>query len=88
MTEDIRTMRRRDEERELEMKKKLADEEFKIREESRKKFQEEHDTIVTGKHAQNGTSTAILPNPQPSPRTTQKRPHTRFLRFAFVSQSR
>ena len=33
--------------------------------------------------AQNGTSLAILPSPQPSPRTTQKRPHTRFLRFAF-----
>ena len=33
--------------------------------------------------AQNVPSTAILPSPQPSPRTTQKRPHTRFLRFAF-----
>ena len=33
--------------------------------------------------AQNNPSLAILPNPQPSPRTTQKRPHTRFLRFAF-----
>ena len=33
--------------------------------------------------AQNGTSLAILPSPQPSPRTTQNRPHTRFLRFAF-----
>ena len=33
--------------------------------------------------AQNAPSLAILPSPQPSPRTTQKRPHTRFLRFAF-----
>ena len=34
-------------------------------------------------NTQNNPSLAILPNPQPSPRTTQKRPHTRFLRFAF-----
>ena len=33
-------------------------------------------------NTQNNPSLAILPNPQPSPRTTQKRPHTRFLRFA------
>ena len=34
-------------------------------------------------NTQNAPSLAILPSPQPSPRTTQKRPHTRFLRFAF-----
>ena len=33
-------------------------------------------------NTQNNPSPAITPNSQPSPRTTQKRPHTRFLRFA------
>lgn len=43
LSENLRLLRRKDEERELEMKKKLADEEAKIREEARKKALEEHD---------------------------------------------
>lgn len=43
LTGDIRDLRRKDEERELEMKKKIAEEESKIRDEARKKAFEEHD---------------------------------------------
>lgn len=43
LTEDMRMLRRKDEERELAMKKHLADEEAKIRDEARKKTLEEHE---------------------------------------------
>ncbi len=43
MTEELRALRRKDEERELLMKKTLADEETKIRDEARKKALEEHE---------------------------------------------
>lgn len=43
LSEEIRNLRRRDEERELAMKKHLAYEEDKIRQETRKKVVEEHD---------------------------------------------
>lgn len=43
MTEELRAMRRKDEEREMLMKKRLADEESKIRDEARKKALEEHE---------------------------------------------
>ncbi len=43
MTDELRALRRKDEERELEMKKTLADNEAKIRDEARKKALEEHE---------------------------------------------
>lgn len=42
LLDEIRALRRKDEERELEMKKKLLDEEEKIRAEAAKKYEEEH----------------------------------------------
>lgn len=42
LLDEIRALRRRDEERELEMKKKLLDEEEKIRAEAEKRYEEEH----------------------------------------------
>lgn len=45
LTDEIRLLRRKDEERELTMKKKLADEEDKIRNETRLKFIEEHELV-------------------------------------------
>lgn len=43
LTDQIRQLRRKDEERELEMKKKLSEEEGKIKEELGKKFLEDHE---------------------------------------------
>lgn len=43
LTDELRALRRQDEERELRMKKTLAEEEAKIREDARKKAMEEHE---------------------------------------------
>lgn len=43
LTDEIRQLRRKDEERELEMKRKLSEEEGKIKEELNKKFIDEHE---------------------------------------------
>ena len=43
LTDQIRQLRRKDEERELEMKKRLSEEEGKIKDELAKKFLDEHE---------------------------------------------
>src|SRR3990167_3841322 len=43
LTDEVRSLRRKDEERELEMKKRLSQEEGKIKEELAKKFADEHE---------------------------------------------
>lgn len=45
LLDEIKKLRQKDEEREIEMKKKLLDEEGRIKEDARKKFEEEHKLI-------------------------------------------